>query len=163
MLRHALIPPRQLIVLPKHSLHYVSIRQASLNSAIERGLRRSRNVEDFGVKRYPGNGRYRPGIRDTKLWNDTKGDRPDVESPGVRRRRRTADSASKRYHNNDRTSKVQRNFKPEKDKEEERTAEADYFDEDEFIRTGLFPSVIRFRGGPSVNKGKAVRSICTFS
>lgn len=159
MLGHTLVSARQLIVLQKHSLHYVPIRHASLNSAIERGLRKSRNAEDFAPKRYRDNDRYDSRPRDTKLWNDRKEDRSDVERPGVRWSRKTDDSAPKRYHNNDRHSKTQRSSKPRKREEEETPTEADYFDEDEFIRTGLFPSVIRFRGGPTVSKGKTMSPI----
>lgn len=85
MFRRALVPLRP-SSLPRPSLNYLTVRHASLNSAIERGLRSSRPVDRTG-RRYPRN----RGRRDTPKEEPT----------------------------------------------------SDGFDEEEFIRSGLTPSMMR--------------------
>lgn len=148
MIRRALDPLRPLVYRPSPLRRHTHIRHASLNSAIERGIRKSRTGDGFESRRYGNNGRSekRRGDYDESASrrydnNDRFGNRRiDFGSFGARR------NDNDHFGNRRWDSKSRKNM-------EEAPPIAE-FDPDEFIRTGILPNQARTQVGPNASKRK---------
>ena len=117
--------------LCRPSYQYLTVRHGSLNSAIERGLRNSRSVDDS-----PGRHSYSKDYR-TRGRTDHK---PSAIERSPRKSRPLGDTAQRHSYTKDHRTNARRGYKPREAEEESADV---MFDEDEFIRTGRLPSMMR--------------------
>lgn len=144
MFRHGLLPLRlSACLLPKSRFSHLAVRHGSLNSAIERGLRKSQWV-DRPAPRYPRNDRT-----DTARESYKSKKRALERAPAKGRRDyKPRGGTPEREPTN-----VRRDYKPRRQMPEEEYPDSG-FDEEEFLRTGLLPSMARTQPQPPRNKGK---------
>lgn len=149
MIRRALNPLRPLDSLPSLSPRHAHIRHASLNSAIERGIRKSRTEDGFESRRYGNNG-YSGKRRGE--YGDSASRRYERDDRFHNRGKDFGGFASRR-NDTDQFGNRRRESKSRKDREEMPPIED--FDPDEFIRTGILPSHVRTQVGSNANKGNS--------